>query len=248
MNAIGIIPARYHSTRFEGKVLADLDGKPVIQHVYENAKKAKILDDLLVACDDERILKTVQDFGGKAVLTAKAHETGTDRLSEVIHSLDVKVVVNMQADEPFVRPEMIHGLVSALLEDSVAVMSTLRVRIQNAEDIKNPNVVKVVTDKQGYALYFSRSAIPWHREGKSHQKQFYYRHLGLYAYTKDFLFTFRNLPISQLEAAEKLEQLRVLENGYKIRMVETKYETIGIDTPQDLELARKRLQLERINA
>ncbi len=244
MNAIGIIPARYHSTRFEGKVLADLGGKPVIQHVYENAKKGKILDDLIVACDDERILKVVEGFGGKGVLTAKGHETGTDRLTEVIQPLDVKVVVNIQADEPFIRPEMIHGVVSALLEDSKVVMSTLMVRIRGAEGIRNPNVVKVVADKHGYALYFSRAPIPYYRDEKGHSKQIYYRHLGLYAYTKDFLFTFRNLPVSKLEKAEKLEQLRALEHGYRIRAIETKYDTIGIDTPEDLELAKKRLQEE----
>lgn len=250
MNAMGIIPARYHSTRFEGKVLADLEGKPVIQHVYENAKKAKILDDLIVACDDERILTAVESFGGKGILTAKGHLSGTDRLSEVVQPLDVKVAVNIQADEPFLRPEMIHGVVSALLEDPKAVMATLMVRIRNQEEIKNPNVVKVVTDKYGYALYFSRVPIPHYREEKGSPKQIYYRHLGLYAYTKDFLFIFRNLPISKLEKAEKLEQLRALENGYRIRVIETKYDTIGIDTPEDLQAARQYLQLkaEEVNA
>ena len=248
MNAIGIIPARYHSTRFEGKVLADLCGKPVIQHVYENAKKARILDDLVVACDDERILKVVEQFGGKVTLTAKGHETGTDRLSEVVQPLEVKVVANIQADEPFVRPEMLHHLVSALLEDKKAVMATLMVRIHNSEEIRNPNVVKVVTDKHGYALYFSRTPIPYYRDEKAQQRQAYFKHLGFYSYTKDFLFTFRNLPSSKLEKAEKLEQLRVLEHGYKIRVIETPFNTIGIDTPQDLEMARKKMQVETIHA
>ena len=248
MNAIGIIPARYHSTRFEGKVLADLCGKPVIQHVYENAKKAKILDDLIIACDDERILKEVEQFGAKAVLTAKGHETGTDRLSEVIQPLDVKVVVNIQADEPFVRPEMVHHLVSALLEDPKVAMATLMTRIRNSEEIRNPNVVKVVTDKQGYALYFSRAPIPFYREDKGQHRHVYYKHFGLYSYTKDFLFTFRNLPVSKLEKAEKLEQLRTLEHGYRIRVIETKYDTVGIDTPEDLELAKRYFQSEEVHA
>ena len=248
MNAIGIIPARYASKRFLAKVLADLCGKPVIQHVYENAKKTKILDDLVVACDDERILRAVKQFGGKAVLTAKEHETGTDRLSEIIHSLDVKVVVNIQGDEPLVRPEMIHHLVTALLENPKTVMATLMTKIHSPEEARNPNVVKVAVDKHGYALYFSRTPIPFYRDEKGTHRQVYYKHLGLYSYTKDFLFTFRNLPVTPLEKAEKLEQLRVLEHGYRIRVIETPYETIGIDTPGDLERAKKHLEKESVNA
>lgn len=237
MKAVGIIPARYAATRFEGKVLADLCGKPVIQHVWENAKKAHSLDELIVAADDERIVKAVEHFGGKAVLTAREHPSGTDRLREVANPLDVEVVVNIQADEPFVQPSMIEELVSALSmhKGSSVVMATLMKKIDNAEEINSPHIVKVVVDKDNFALYFSRAAIPYYKQINPWQ---YYKHLGLYAYTKDFLFTFANLPQSSLEKAEGLEQLRALENGYKIKVLETSQNTIGIDIPEDLEKAK----------
>lgn len=243
MDAIGIIPARYQSTRLEGKVLKDLLGKSVIQHVWENAKHAATLDDLIVATDDERIKAEVLSFGGKAVLTAKEHKTGTDRLREVVNSIDVKVVVNIQADEPLLHSSMIDEIVRPLLEEKDIVMTTLRKKITDPEDLKNPNVVKVVCDKNGYALYFSRSPIPYPRfaEGIVH-----YKHIGLYAFTKDFLFTFTNLPASSLEEAEGLEQLRVLENGYKIKVATTQFDTIGIDTAEDLERAKEVLISRRI--
>jgi 3-deoxy-manno-octulosonate cytidylyltransferase (CMP-KDO synthetase) len=236
MDAIGIIPARYQATRLEGKVLKDLLGKSVIRHVWENAKRAATLDDLIVATDDERIKAEVLGFGGKVVLTAKEHKTGTDRLREVVNPIDVKVVVNIQADEPLLHPSMIDDIVRPLLEDKDIAMTTLRKKITDPEDLKNPNVVKVVCDKNGYALYFSRSPIPYPRftEGTIH-----YKHIGLYAFTKDFLFTFTNLPASGLEDAEGLEQLRVLENGYKIKVATTQFDTIGIDTAEDLERAKE---------
>ncbi len=243
MDAIGIIPARYQSTRLEGKVLKDLLGKSVIQHVWENAKRAATLNDLIVATDDERIVSEVLGFGGKAVLTAKEHKTGTDRLREVVNPIDVKVVVNIQADEPLLHPSMIDDIVRPLLEDKDLAMTTLRKKITDPEDLKNPNVVKVVCDKNGYALYFSRSSIPYPRfaEGIVH-----YKHIGLYAFTKDFLFTFTNLPTSDLEEAEGLEQLRVLENGYRIKVATTQFDTIGIDTAEDLERAKEILISRRI--
>ena len=243
MDAIGIIPARYQSTRLEGKVLKDLLGKSVIRHVWENAKHAATLDDLIVATDDERIKAEVLGFGGKAVLTAKEHKTGTDRLREVVNSIDVKVVVNIQADEPLLHPSMIDEIVRPLLEEKDIVMTTLRKKITDPEDLKNPNVVKVVCDKNGYALYFSRSPIPYplFTEGAAH-----YKHIGLYAFTKDFLFTFTNLPASSLEEAEGLEQLRVLENGYRIKVATTEFDTIGIDTAEDLERAKEVLISRRI--
>lgn len=236
MDAIGIIPARYQSTRLEGKVLKDLLGKSVIQHVWENAKRAATLNDLIVATDDERIKAEVLGFGGKAVLTAKEHRTGTDRLREVVNPIDVKVVVNIQADEPLLHPSMIDDIVRPLLEDKDISMTTLKKKITDPEDLNNPNVIKVVCDKNGYALYFSRSPIPYPRlnEGVVH-----YKHIGLYAFTKDFLFTFTNLPASGLEEAEGLEQLRALENGYRIKVAETQFDTIGIDTAEDLERAKE---------
>lgn len=236
MDAIGIIPARYGSTRFEGKVLADLLGKSVIQHVWENAKRAVTLNDLIVATDDERIEDEVARFGGKAVLTAKEHKTGTDRLREVVNPIDTKVVVNIQADEPLLHHSMIDDIVRPLLEGKGVSMTTLKKKITDPEDLKNPNVVKVVSDKSGYALYFSRSAIPYPR---FHEGTAFYKHIGLYGFTKDFLFTFTNLPVSVLENIEGLEQLRVLENGYKIKVAETQFDTIGIDTPEDLDRARE---------
>ncbi len=243
MRAVGIIPARYAATRFDGKVLADLCGKPVIQHVWENAKKARMLDELIVAADDERIIKAVESFGGKAAFTAKEHPSGTDRLREIANPLDVEIVVNIQADEPLVRSSMIDELVTALLQDSGsgAVMATLMKKISDPEQINNPNVVKVVVDKNNFALYFSRYPIPFYKQQKP---AYFYKHIGLYAYTKDFLFTFANLPPSFLEKAEGLEQLRALENGYKIKVLETQYDTAGIDTPEDIAKAKKMLLKE----
>ncbi|MDD5072922.1 MAG: 3-deoxy-manno-octulosonate cytidylyltransferase [Candidatus Omnitrophica bacterium] len=236
MDAIGIIPARYGATRFEGKVLADLMGKPVIQHVWENARRASTLNDLIVATDDEKVKEEVERFGGKVVLTSKEHKTGTDRLREVVNPIDTKVVVNIQADEPLLHPSMIDDIVRPLLEDKGISMTTLKKKITDPEDLRNPNVVKVVTDKNGYAMYFSRSPIPFPR---FHDGVVFYKHIGLYGFKKEFLFTFTTLPVSALENIEGLEQLRVLENGYKIKVAETQFDTIGIDTPEDLDRAKE---------
>jgi len=248
VKAIGVIPARWGSTRFEGKVLADLMGKPVIQHVWENAKKAKTLDDLVVACDDERIMKVVQEFGGKAVYTSVDQPSGTDRLAEVLNPMDVKIAVNIQGDEPLVKPIMIDNLVMALEDEKNAQMATMVKKIEDDSELTNSNVVKVVFDKNGYAIYFSRYAIPYNRTStpdKDEKRPVYYKHIGMYAFTKDFLFTFRNLPKSALENAEKLEQLRVLEYGYKIKVVETKFDTVGVDTHEDLLRVKEIMKSER---
>lgn len=259
MNAIGVIPARWGSSRFEGKVLADINGKPLIQHVWEGAKKARLLDDLIIATDDERVVKAVEEFGGKVCFTSPQQPSGTDRISEVINPIDVNIVVNIQGDEPLIKGIMIDSLISALMEEKEAEMATLIKKVTNKDDVLNPNVVKVVVDRKGYALYFSRSPIPYVRddhpvnifdpstwfyhyridEGKLNMG--FYKHVGLYAYTKNFLFTYKNLPFSKLENAEKLEQLRVLESGFKIRTVETDVDTIGVDTPEDLEKVKKQL-------
>lgn len=236
MDVIGVIPARYESTRFKGKVLADLCGKPMLQWVWEAAKRAKILDDVIVACDDRIVEEAVKSFGGKAVLTSKNHESGTDRICEIVNPLDVKVVVNIQADEPLIDPMMIESLARELLENPSSNITTLMKLIEDLNELGNPNVVKVVTDKQGFALYFSRLPIPYLRD--SSMAVSYYKHIGLYGYTKDFLFVFKNLAESRLEKVERLEQLRVLEAGYKIKVMETKVSTIGVDTPEDLEKAR----------
>ena len=239
MEAVGIIPARYGSTRFEGKLLADFCGKPVIQHTWENAKKSKSIDDLIVATDDKRIYNVAKGFGANVVYTSIAHKSGSDRLTEVAASIDAKIIVNIQADEPLLVPSMIDDVAGAILKDKTLVMATLCHKISNAAQIHDPNVVKVVFDRNGLALYFSRSPIPYERMGSDDKLQVidYYKHIGIYAYAKDFLFTFKSLPQSRLEKTEKLEQLRVLENGYRIKVIETKFDTIGIDTPEDLEKA-----------
>ncbi len=238
MDVIGIIPARYSSTRFEGKVLADLLGKPMIQHVWERAKKSLQLDDLIIACDDERVAQAATGFGAKVEFTAKGHISGSDRILEVINPIDVKIVINIQADEPLIRTSMIDILARELLDNNKIYMATLIKRIEDDEELTDPNVVKVVIDKDGYALYFSRSPIPYAKDGYDIKKDHYYKHLGIYAYTKDFLFTFKNLFESNLERLEKLEQLRVLEHGFKIKCLQTKYETVGVDTAGDLEKAK----------
>jgi 3-deoxy-manno-octulosonate cytidylyltransferase (CMP-KDO synthetase) len=200
-----------------------------------------------VACDDERILKAVVDFGGKAVYTSPNQPSGTDRLAEVVNAMDVDIVVNIQGDEPLIKPIMIDSLVMALQEEKVAQMATIIKKIDDDSELTNSNVVKVVVDKNGYALYFSRYSIPYNRTNETDPKKrpVYYKHIGLYAFTKDFLFTFKKLPYSSLEAAEKLEQLRALEYGYKIKVVETKFDTIGVDRPEDLKRAEEALLRER---
>ena len=245
MNVIGVIPARYSSTRFEGKVLADINGKPMIQHVWEKAKLARLLDDVIIACDEQVVANIAKEFGAKVVLTAKQHVSGTDRIIEVINPLDVKIIVNIQGDEPLVQPLMIDNLAQALLDDQKVSMATVMKKIENEHEINDPHVVKVVTDKNGFALYFSRAAIPALAINSDIQDPVYYKHIGLYAYTKDFLFTIRNLPVSRLEKMEKLEQLRVLEEGYKIKVIETKFETIGVDTPADLEKLKEYLNKQK---
>ena len=236
METIGIIPARFGSTRFEGKLLADLCGKPVIQHTWENAKKSKSLGDLIIATDDKRIYNVCKGFGAKAIYTSKAHKSGSDRLTEVVSDIDARIVVNIQADEPFIHPSMIDDVVSPVLKDKDTQMATLCHKIRNEHEVLNPNIVKVVFDRKGFALYFSRSVIPYKSRATSNEQRTtnHYKHIGLYAYTKDFLFTFKSLPQSPLEKVEKLEQLRVIENGYKIKVIETRHDTVGIDTPEDL--------------
>lgn len=239
LKAIGIIPARYESKRFSGKVLAELLGKPVIQHVWERAKKSTLLDDLLVAADDEQIIRAVSSFGGKAVLTDKKHASGTDRINEAAQSLQADIIINIQADEPLLESPMIDDLISALSNDPHIVMATLRKKITDFEEINDPNVVKVAADNKGYALYFSRRLIPFYYDACP--EKIYYKHIGLYAYTKKFLNVFTHLPASPLEMAERLEQLRTLENGYNIKVLETKYDTIAVDTFHDLEKVRAKL-------
>lgn len=245
VEVIGVIPARYSSTRFEAKVLADICGKPMIQHVWERARQSLLLDDLIVACDDERIAQRCREFGAKVAMTAKGHICGSDRIAEVVNPLDVRVVLNIQGDEPLIHPTMIDLVASALVNDAGIYMATLKTRIRDAALINDPHVVKVVVDKNDFALYFSRSPIPFHGHNSEIKEPAYYKHIGLYGYTKDFLFTFKKMAVSTLEKTEKLEQLRVLEEGYKIKVLETKYDTVGVDTPADMEQVRQLLAKEK---
>ncbi|WP_124564057.1 3-deoxy-manno-octulosonate cytidylyltransferase [Ectobacillus antri] len=231
MKAIGVIPARYGSTRFPGKPLAQIMGKPMIQHVYENVKKSKELDDVVVATDHEAIFQTVEAFGGKAVMTKKDHETGSDRIAEVTNHVEGDFFVNIQGDEPLIHHELIDTLVRTARESDDAVI-TAKTAIKTEADIANPNVVKVVAGYDNKALYFSRSAIPYNRANK---ETTYYKHLGIYAYPKAVLNEFVKLPQSPLEELEMLEQLRLLENGYTIKVIETTYDAVGVDTPEDIQ-------------
>lgn len=237
MKVIGIIPARYGSTRFEGKPLAEIAGKPMIQHVYERARQARLLEEVIVATDDERIRAAVEGFGGKVAMTRSDHPTGTDRLAEVAGGLDVEIVCNVQGDEPLIDPGAIDAAIQPLLDDPSIPMSTLMAPITEERDLNDPNCVKMVVDRDGFALYFSRSLIPYPRDGRTEGRTFYY-HPGLYVYRREFLLTYAALPPAPLEQIESLEQLRALENGYRIKCVETGYRPVAVDTPEDLERVR----------
>jgi len=239
MNAIGIIPARYASSRFPGKPLADILGKPMIQWVYEQASLAQLLDQVIVATDDKRIFDTVMQFGGKVVMTSPQAANGTERVAEVAQNLDATLIVNIQGDEPLIEPDVIDQLIMLMQENPTAPVGTLVKKIEDAENLMNPNIPKVVIDKDFYALYFSRSIIPFHRDRADQRKwirnENYYQHIGLYIYRREFLLKFVELPISTLERIERLEQLRILENGYKIKVALTATESIGVDVPSDID-------------
>lgn len=237
---LGIIPARFQSARFPGKALALLDGKPLIQHVYERAILSRYLSRVIVATDDERIAEAARSFKAPVRLTRPDHPSGTDRCAEVAASENADIIVNIQGDEPLIDPAAIDTAILAILDAPQIPMATLKKRIENPEELHNPNVVKVVTDLQGNAIYFSRFCIPYNREGNVP----HFKHIGLYVYRREFLLKYPDLPRGPLEMAERLEQLRALENGYKIRVAETEYESHGVDTPEDLERVRQVLELE----
>jgi len=232
MNVTVIIPARYGSTRFPGKPLATILGKPMIQHVYENVSASTLVHEVIVATDDERIKKVVEGFNGKCFLTTKDHATGTDRIAEVAEGLNTDIVVNVQGDEPLISADLIERLIQPFLSDETLQMATLKTKINQSEDIENPNVVKVITNKDHHAIYFSRSTIPYNREKIDID---YFKHIGVYAYRRSFLFDYIKLPESLLEKAESLEQLRAIENGHSIYVSEVKSELIGVDVPEDVE-------------
>ena len=250
---VAVIPARYASTRFPGKALIDLAGHPMVEHVYRRAAEARGVDAVVVATDDRRVADAVEAFGGIARMTSADHRTGTDRIAEVARDLSAGIIVNVQGDEPLVEPLAIAQMVDALAADPALQMSTLRTTIRREEDYASAHVVKVVVDLQDNALYFSRAPIPSHGgpAEAGHYSQSVasgfsgsaYKHLGLYAYRRDFLLRLSALPQTALEQAESLEQLRALEHGFRIRAVETQYDSIGVDTPEDLERVRHALMI-----
>ncbi len=249
MKIICIIPARYKSSRFEGKPLADIYGKPMIQHVYERVLKSDTVSYTAVATDDERIFAAVKKFGGNVVMTSNRHRSGTDRIAEAISTLDniedSDIIVNIQGDQPIFEPLQIDEVAGPLLEDPSVDMSTLIYRIQREEEIDHPNAVKVVFDRNNFAIYFSRATIPYVRESGSDVK--YYKHHGIYAYRKAFLMTFTSLEEGYLEKFEALEQLRAMEHGYKIKVVETLYDSVEVDTPEEMERIRKIVKERSVN-
>lgn len=235
MKVLCVIPARYASTRLPGKPLKDIAGKPMVVRVYERASKAKRVSETLVATDDQRIYDAVLAHGGKAQMTRADHPTGTDRLAEVVASRpDADLIVNVQGDEPLIDPGLIDQLAVCFEQDSDLQMATVKTEISDAAEQKNPNNVKVVTDQDEYALYFSRSLLPYPR----HDGTPVYKHIGIYAYRRDFLLQYAKMPETPLEHAESLEQLRALENGYRIKVVETSSKFVGVDTEEDLEKVR----------
>jgi 3-deoxy-manno-octulosonate cytidylyltransferase (CMP-KDO synthetase) len=240
LTIVAIIPARYASTRLPGKPLADLDGRPMIEHVYRRVSAARGLSEVIVATDDLRIATRVHDFGGKVRLTKATHATGTDRLAEVVASMDVDVVVNVQGDEPLLDPRAIDELVAPFATDPTVQMTTLFRRIQDPADVSNPNITKVVIDRGGFALYFSRAPIPYVRDPRGGWPPLY-RHIGLYAYRRSTLLVLASLDPTPLEQAEALEQLRALEHGIRIKAIETRHESFEVNTPADLEQVRRLL-------
>jgi len=246
MKIVCIIPSRYESSRFPGKPLADLCGKPMIQHVYERVLTSKIVSSAAVATDDQRIFEAVRTFGGHAVMTSAEHKSGTDRIAEAVSGLDLEdtdIVVNIQGDQPLFEPAQIEEVVRPLLDDPSVPMSTLIYKIVRPEEINHPNAVKTVFDHEHFAIYFSRATIPFVRD--KGQAVSYYKHHGIYAYRRDFLHTFTRLPVGVLEKLEALEQLRAIEYGYRIKVVETLYDSVEVDTPQELDRVRSIINKQR---
>jgi 3-deoxy-manno-octulosonate cytidylyltransferase (CMP-KDO synthetase) len=244
MKIFAFIPARYQSTRFPGKPLAMIGEKPMIQHVYERALSCPEISEVCVATDDKRISACVRGFGGQVVMTEKTHKSGTDRICEAASKMGLNkqdLVINIQGDQPLFHPSIVSKLIKPFMDDPSIPMTTVKWKIKSLDDIQNPNHVKVVTDRQGFALYFSRYPLPFFRDAESEQVHF--KHLGFYGFRMSFLLKFTALSQGMLEAAEKLEQLRVLENGFKIRVVETPHNSMEVDVPEDVE--RVKAVLER---
>lgn len=235
MKILCVIPARYASTRLPGKPLADIAGKPMVVRVYNQVVHSKLATDVIVAVDDERVLEAVHTHGGKAMMTSPEHPTGTDRLAEVaLEYPDVDVVINVQGDEPLIEPELIDRLAQCFIDDPKVDMATVKTPLA-PEDIDNPSNVKVITDQQNFAIYFSRSVIPYKRNTMDLP---IYKHIGIYGYRRNFLLQYAAMDPTPLEEAESLEQLRAIENGYKIKVIDTPSQFVGVDTPEDLEKVR----------
>jgi len=234
--AIAVIPARYESSRLPGKALADICGRPMIEHVYRRTASARSIQSVIVATDDERIYRAVQQFGGVARMTSASHQSGTDRIAEIAPELRATVIVNVQGDEPLIEPDMIDEAVAPFSSDVTLMMSTLRRRIDDEAERQNPHVTKVVVDRQDCALYFSRAPIPFVRSGSPAAPA--WRHIGLYVYRRECLLQLASLPPTAMEKSEALEQLRALEHGVRIRVVETQFDSIGVDTEEDLARVR----------
>lgn len=237
MRVVGVIPARYGSSRFPGKPLALIHNKPMIQHVYERVSQSRLIDAVVVATDHEKIRDAVLAFGGQVVMTRTDHETGSDRMAEVTTKIEGDIYVNIQGDEPLMSPELIDSIIEVAKNAPGAVV-TAKTEIKDIEDIHNPNVVKVISGKNDYAIYFSRSCVPYNRANKDH---IYYKHLGIYSYPKNIINEFVKLPQSPLEEVEMLEQLRLIENGYPIKVLETDYDAVGVDTPEDIQKVEQKL-------
>jgi 3-deoxy-manno-octulosonate cytidylyltransferase (CMP-KDO synthetase) len=231
---LGVIPARFASSRFPGKALALIAGKPMIQHVFERASLSRYLHRLIIATDDERIAAAARNFGAPVRMTRSDHPSGTDRVAEVASADDAEIIVNIQGDEPLIDPEALDAAILAMTGDTTCSMATLMKRIENLAEISNPNVVKVVAALDGRAIYFSRLPVPYSRDA-AEPAPARFKHIGLYVYRRDLLLRYPDLQQGPLERAERLEQLRALENGYSIRVVETDYDSLGVDTPEDLE-------------
>ncbi len=254
-SVVAIIPARYASTRLPGKPLLDIAGRPMILHVVDRAREVSFINRVIVATDDERVLRAVLDAGAEAMMTSPDHASGTDRLAEVALQLDADIIVNVQGDEPLIEPATIAAAVAPLLEDATIVMATTCEPIESVADALNPNIVKVVTDRDGFAVYFSRHPIPFPRaaviahgslaaalHAQPELLKLFAKHTGLYAYRRDFLLKYARLEATPLERAEALEQLRALEHGYRIKVVKVAHRSIGVDTPEDLERVRMIMQ------
>jgi 3-deoxy-manno-octulosonate cytidylyltransferase (CMP-KDO synthetase) len=247
MKITAIIPARYGSTRFEGKPLVDILGKPMIRYVYEGVLQSKLIDEVMVATDDERILEAVKNFGGKGMMTSPNHLTGSDRVAEVARKLKSDIVVNVQGDEPLIKGSIVDKAIRPLLTDETISISTLMTGISEVKDWLNPHVVKVVADQKNFALYFSRSPIPFPRDlqidrlesnpfgTKRPLPKRVFKHIGVYAYPRPFLLRFTKMEPTPLEKLEKLEQLRALENGYRIKLTPVQYEPLCVDIPEDVQ-------------